>query len=458
MFNSLNINSTTNMKLCYTIPLIFATTIANYLNFCYQKKNMAIPTLDDIKDYNPWMNNKNFDVPKFKRNYYERIFKTVKRRKFIVAITGLRRIGKTVMLKQIGNQLDGDKYFFSFEEDRFANYDSLKFVINKFISWSNKPFIFLDEIGRVKNWAGLIKKYHDLGKARFIISGSSSLTITKGKESLAGRLIEYQLSTWEFDEYLKLRGYKVKMYNLNNIEKTYLEWNHKFEDEVRPFLIKGGFPELIDETDEKLIKKYISSTTIERIIFEDIPKIFNIKNSNLLDNIMTYICKNTGSIVRPFHLSDAFDVSKDTIKDYLYFLKYAYLVDFLTVEGGSLKGFRRSKKIYATSSSIAYSMMDYYDEPKLVENTIFNKLKTDFDKLWFYRDSQGHEVDFTGNITVESKWKSKITINDLKPLIYYLKKKKKKKAYVVGKYFDIIKKDKITIYVVPLPLFLLIKF
>lgn len=416
---------------------------------------MAIPTLDDIRDYNPWMNNEKFEVPKFKREKYNEIFDVVKKKKFIVAITGLRRIGKTVMLKQIGNELKGNKYFFSFEEDKFANYDALKSIIQQFISWSEKPFIFLDEIGRINGWAGLIKKYHDLGKARFVLSGSSSLDITKGKESLAGRLIEYTLPTWRFSEYLSLKGYTVEKYKLSNIEKAYLKWNHKFEDELKHFMIKGSFPELVDETDEKFIKRYIRSTTIDKIIFEDIPKIFNIKNPNLLDDLLSYICKNTGSIVHPSHLGDAFDVSKDTVKDYLYYLRYAYLIDFLPLEGSYLKSFRKAKKIYAVSSSLAYSIMDSYNEPQLIENVIFDKLKTEFNKLYFYRDPQGHEVDFITNIVVESKWKSKITKNDLKSLIYYMKKKQIRKAYVIGKSFDVIQYDEFIIYVIPLTLFLL---
>ncbi len=418
---------------------------------------MAIPTLDDIRDYNPWMNDERFDVPKFKRENYGEIINVVKKKKFIVAITGLRRIGKTVMLKQIGNELKGGRYFFSFEEDRFANYDALKNILRQFSNWSEKPFIFLDEIGRINGWAGLIKKYHDLGKAKFIVSGSSSLSITKGKESLAGRLMEYTLPTWRFTEYLKLKGNVVETYKLGDVEKAYVRWNHKFEDEIKSFLIKGSFPEIVDETDEKFIKKYVRSTTIDKIVFEDIPQIFKIKNTSLLDNLLSYVCKNTGNIIHPSHLGNAFDVSKDTVKEYLHYLKYSYLVDFLPLEGSSLKGFRKAKKVYAASPSIAYSMMDSYDEPRLVENAVFDKLKAKNDRWYFYRDSRGHEVDFTGNNIIESKWKTKITLNDLKSLRYYLKKRNAQKAYVIGKTFEVIEGDetKPTIYVIPLPLFLL---
>jgi len=421
---------------------------------------MAVPSLDDIKDYNPWMNGGKFEVPDFKRAQYTEIFGIVKKKKYIVSITGLRRIGKTIMLKQMGNELKGgqnERFFFSFEEDRYANYESLKSVVEQFLRWGEKPFIFLDEIGRIEGWAGLAKKYHDLGKAHFVFSGSASLDITKGKESLAGRLMDYLLPTWSYGEYLGLKGLAPESYATGDFEKEYLRWDHKYEDELLQYLAKGSFPELINEQDEKFIKKYIRTTTVDRIIYEDIPKTFPIKNPRLLDDILGYICSNTGSITHASNLGSSFGASKDTIKDYMHYLRNAYLIDFLPIEGSSLKSFRKSKKAYAASPSIAYAVMADYNEPQLVENIVFKKLRESGRKLNFFSDSHGHEVDFTGDYIVESKWKSKVEKNDLKSLYYYMGLKKAKTAFVVGKNFDIIREEDKTIYVVPLALFLLLK-
>jgi predicted AAA+ superfamily ATPase len=174
---------------------------------------MAIPTIEEINEYNPWLKGEKFEVPGFKRNCYEKIKEEVEKRKFIVGIVGLRRIGKTILMKQIGNEVEGEKFFFSFDEEAYQNAESLKFVISHFLKIAKtKPFIFLDEIGRIKGWAGVLKKYHDLGKATFVISSSSYLHITKGKESLAGRLKDFTLLPWSFDEYLKLKGEKSCSY------------------------------------------------------------------------------------------------------------------------------------------------------------------------------------------------------------------------------------------------------
>lgn len=239
---------------------------------------MPVPVLEDIKAYNPWIEGKEFKTPYFKRTIYSEVKKMLLKKKFIIALTGLRRVGKTTLMKQLGNELNGNKFFFSFEEDAFANYASLKQVIETFLEMSEKPTIFLDEIGRIKSWAGLLKKYHDLGKALFVVSGSAALQISKGKESLAGRLMEYKLIPWQFEEYLALKGIKVKKFDAKNIQKSYLQWNKTRDNEVIAFLKKGSFPELINSESDSDIKKYIRSSTIDKIIFEDIPSIFQIEN------------------------------------------------------------------------------------------------------------------------------------------------------------------------------------
>ena len=427
---------------------------------------MAVPSLEDIKSYNPWMDGEKFEVPSFKRDIYYEIKEVIGRRKYIVAITGIRRVGKSTLIKQIGNELEDDKFFFSFEEDRFANYDSLKKVVETFIEWGKNPIIFLDEIGRVKGWAGLLKKYHDLNKARFVISGSSSLHITKGKESLAGRLMEYKLPPWQFDEYLKLTGIKIDTQKItldeNIIEKAYLKWNKVGENKIIDFLKKGSFPELVDVEKDQEIRKYIKSTTIDKIVFEDIPAIFAVEEKDKLYDIMNYIGRESGSIVKPSHLGEALEISKDTVKKYVFYLYHAYLIEILPIEGSTIKSFRKPQKIYSSCSSISYALSETYNESMLVENSVCDKLINTFreigKKIYFYRDPQKHEIDFTGPIVVECKWKRDITSDDLHNLLFYMNKKKIDKAIVVAKEFDIKEKSGKKIFILPLSFFLLSNF
>jgi len=421
---------------------------------------MAV-TLDDVKDYNPALRGERFEVPEFKREIYYSIKSAISQKKFIVSLTGLRRVGKTTILKQIYNDLEGDKFFFSFEEDRFANYNSLKEVIELFIRLGNKPTIFLDELGRVNGWAGLLKKYHDLNLARFVVSGSSALQLTKGKESLAGRMMEYTISPWQFGEFLRLHNQSVESLHITsfeNIEKEYLRWNGKGEEMITDFLKKGSFPELADVDDESEIKKYVKSTTLEKIIFEDIPHTFAVEDKSRLYEIMNYIGRESGSIVKYSHIGELLEMSKDTVKKYILYLKFSYLVDLLAVEGSTIKSMRKSQKIYSLCAPISFALSDTYEESRLVENAVFDKLKNSFENIYYFRDTQKHEVDFVSDVVVESKWKKGITLSDISSLLYYMRKRKIKNAIVVGKEFDIIEKDDKKIFVLPLAFFLLCNF
>ncbi len=415
---------------------------------------MAVPNIDDIREYNPWIEGKKFEVPEFKRPIFQSVYDTADKRKFITAITGLRRVGKTVLLKQIGNEMQGERFFFSFEEDAFANYASLKSVVETFLKMGEKPAIFLDEIGRIKGWAGLLKKFHDLGKATFVVSGSSSIEINKGKESLAGRIMEFYLSPWSFSEFLNIKKVAIPKVDFGNLEKAYLKWKPQREF-LREYLQKGGFPELHDVGEQELIKKYIKSTTVDKIVFEDLPKTFPIEHVDKLYDLMRYIAREPGNLTIASHVGEALELSKDTVRKYLFYLKYAYLIDILPVEGSTLKSFKKPKKVYVSTPAISYGMFPEIEEPRLAETCVYQKLRELTENVFFYRDPQKHEVDFTGNFAVEVKWKEKILKEDLNNLAYYLEKKKKKTGFLVNK--SEFSKREINgkeIYLLPLDFFL----
>ena len=116
---------------------------------------------------------------------------------------------------------------------------------------SERIYILLDEIQKCKNWQNKLKIFYDLyPNLKFIISGSASVKINKkAKESLAGRMFDFVLEPLDLKEFLEWKNIKIKEKNLE-----------LFKDRVMPlfydYLRKGGFPEIIDEDDEKIKKLY----------------------------------------------------------------------------------------------------------------------------------------------------------------------------------------------------------
>src|SRR3989338_3424812 len=237
-----------------------------------------------LEEFNHWWINKKVDAElalPFKRDIYAEIERHLDKR-FIVALVGLRRVGKTTTLYQIIQSLIERKValanilFFSFDEAS-AKLDE---VLDTYREMHNKDFrkerayIFLDEVQKCDNWENKIKKYYDIyPKLKFIISGSESLFIRKKtKETLAGRIFEFMLGTFTFEEYLKLSGVKRDEF--------------KYETKVRPFFLRfaerGGFPETFSFERETDFKEYIRTLVVDRIIYKDIPKSFKIEDPEFL--------------------------------------------------------------------------------------------------------------------------------------------------------------------------------
>ena len=122
-----------------------------------------------------------------------------------------------------------------------------------------KPLLFLfDEIQKVSEWEEQLKRIYDENRNfKLIISGSESLFIRKGtRESLAGRMFEFQIKTLCFKEFLEFKNKKYDNFNL---------YKKEIFSEFRNFLFCSGFPEIINEN-EDFIRKYIKENVVERII------------------------------------------------------------------------------------------------------------------------------------------------------------------------------------------------
>ncbi len=420
-------------------------------------------SIEDIKLYNPQMAGGLFDVPDTKRKMYSEIVELVQKPQ-IISIVGLRRVGKTVLIKQILNHLiDRGKYvfYFSFDEERYAHVDALDKVIRFALNLHEKPVIALDEIGRIDGWAGVIKKYYDTKKTKFLLSGSASLEITKGKESLAGRIYDLYLPPLQYPEFLEFLGEKreVLEFKLHSPEKAFVDWTRS--DLLDDFIKKGGFPEMLWEKDDKIIRKYVVNNCIEKIIFEDLPKVFGINNEHALYSLWEVIVRNPGLLFVPSNMEDVVGISRNTIKDYVFYLQKAYLLKIIERQGSVYSRKRKADKVYPITSCIS-SLMGGDDAHigNIVEIAVFDKLYNGLNmEVEFFRDKNKREVDFIVNdIPIEVKFKNNITKQDCKNTKYYLEKKGKETGMMVTKNTaDIVEIGEKKIVLIPLDMFLQIE-
>ncbi len=385
-----------------------------------------------IQEYNPHLRGVSVEVPEFKRELYSEIYKWLEKKQAI-AIVGLRRTGKTTLMRQVIETLGSNAAFFSFDEEETQKKEVLLFVIDFFINNFKSGYIFLDEIHYVDDWEGVLKRYYDQRNVKFIISGSESLELSKSRATLTGRMITFKLEPLNFREYLNLRGKKVDaieigfddtaaiedLYTKHITEKEY------FEHEFLEYLYKGAFPELVNEDDDPVIRKYIKELVVKKIIYRDIPAIFEIRRRDLLFELFKYSCSNSSNLFEIKNLCNIFNANYETVSNYLFYLRSAFLIKISEVYSISpAKRARRNKKIYAVHPSIAFALLGF-GRNMLVEQILGQYVESIFAGEFFWRDKQKNEVDVVleneSLVPVEIKYQNHIVSGDLKGLLKFMK-------------------------------------
>lgn len=383
----------------------------------------------------------------------------------IISLIGLRRTGKTTLLKQIIDRLIESKktnrdhiVYYSFDEDQprldelFSEYEA-KLGIS-ILESKEKFYIFLDEIQKLNNWENQIKYYYDNYKnIKFFVSGSSSLFIKKAsRESLAGRIYEFILQPLSFSEFLMFKNKE------EFIEKKKL-FAEAIKKEFQSF-IKRQFIEIIDKN-EDLIKEYTKSI-LEKIVYQDIPKVFPIEHEDLLIRLLKIIAAHPGILSNYEGLSKELGISRITLSNYFYYLEESFLIRKLyNFSKNALSSEKKLKRFYLITTSFYEYLNDAVDVGRLIENLVISQTKAKF----FWRDPFKNEVDLILEqdkkiVPIEVKYQNTITKNDLKGLLKFCDKFRLSKAILLTK--DLQKSEKIRlngktlgIEYIPIHLFLL---
>ena len=387
-----------------------------------------------LEEFNHWWTSGKVDVElalPFKRDIYPEIEKHIDKR-FISALVGLRRVGKTTIMYQLIQKLIETKInktnilFFSFDEVSAK----LNEVLETYKEIQNKNFrgekiyIFLDEIQKCSGWENELKKYYDLyPKLKFIISGSESLFIRKKtKETLAGRIFEFTLTPFTFREYLKF----------NNVK----EEDFKYETKIKPFFNKfaekGGFPETFSFETDKDFKEYIRALVVDKIVYKDIPRMFKLEDPDFLRVLLESISTNPGMYIDYQSLSRQFEKDRRVIKDYINYLKESFLITLLgNYRKGSITTLRKKKRAYPADNALTYLYKPKIEEDffgRMVETLAVNKLKAS--SFW----KNGGEIDIIHHdIPIEVKYQEKINSEDFKTIREFMKKFNKKEGLMLTK-------------------------
>lgn len=391
---------------------------------------------------NPWWKTQSIKeelARPYKRKIFDKLLKLMNYRQIIV-LSGLRRIGKTTSLYQLieyllnSNIKSLNLLYFNFDKEVKDITEILSAYAEKtLIDWKNeKVFIFLDEIAKLDDWANKLKLIYDAyPKIKFIISSSSSANLEEEAiKNLGGRYFLINLKPLNFVEYLELKE-KTKL-----LENPQL-WEKEIKKEVKTYLIRS-FPEIINWDDELLIKDYLRTTIIDKIIKSDLPEKFKNVNKDLLLNLLEIVYNEPGIYLDYDSLSKKLHIAKKTLFEHFFYLEFSYLIRRIKNFRPNL--FTSSKKLqraYPYWGTLAYCYSA--NEDKILENIIVSLL----DARYYWRKS-GKEIDII-NLNgkkiypIEVKNKEELSENDLKNMKYFLDKYKIKEGAIVYKGEEAVK-------------------
>lgn len=317
-----------------------------------------------------------------RENYLKRIRSFYDDGSIIKVITGIRRCGKSTLLKSIIEELQEkgipEKDIISIELDKkefkkIVTPEQLEEEIDKRITDKDFKYLFIDEIENVKNFEPVINAYREEGYISVFITGSNSYLLSGELiTKLTGRYIEFEMMPLNFYEYIEMKKFLNKNINSN----IYIE----FED----FIKNGGFPGALyyDEFEDKIT--YISSV-VQQIFEKDIKTNNKIKDVALFEVIEKFIINNFGSVISVSSIyeylvkKEKLKVDRRTLKRYIDILEKAkiiYSCDLFDIKSKMvLKG---EKKYYLADFSIYYTLNtdNRISYGPMLENIVYNYLKS----------------------------------------------------------------------------------
>ena len=298
---------------------------------------------------------------------------------FVKILTGVRRCGKSTILKMIIKKLKEEKHV---DDKQILNYrfDSMEYEdmtikelyleLKSRIIQSKKTYLFLDEIQEIEGWEKVVNTLASDFDVDIYITGSNSRMMSSEISTyLTGRYITFQIYTLSFEEYLTFKKSYTTLKDL--------------KQELSQYVQLGGFPatHLQDYSQDEvytIVKDIYNST-----IFSDIVRRNQVKKIDQLERVVKYTFNNIGNTFSAKSISNYFKseqrkIDNETVYSYLEKLQKAYILHKCSrydLQGKDI--LKTQEKFYLADVSLRYSVLGYTVDSvaSSLENIVYLELK-----------------------------------------------------------------------------------
>ncbi len=359
--------------------------------------------LEVLREWNYW--DRDIEPGIFYRGWYvERMLDFLKTKE-VVVLKGVRRSGKSTLLKQLASELykkgvsREQVLIVNFEDPRFYPHLSIDLLesifetYRTFINPNKKCFVFLDEVHYIPIWEKWVRRYRDLypDDVKIVVTGSSSkLLDSEYATALTGRTLHIAVFPLSFREYAEFSGAKVGNGMLSLISKK-----REFVALLKNYVENGGFPEFFFIKQKRLLDSYLDD-----ILYKDIIERYSIRDAKTIRKIAFYLLANISREYSYNSLRKTFNVSLDMIRQYIGYLESSYLIFSVNIFSYSLKEQEiNPRKVYCIDTGLRNVVGFKFSEDhgRLYENLVFLglKMKNEYSSSEIYYWKNGkREVDF----------------------------------------------------------------
>ena len=334
-----------------------------------------------------------------KREIYLKKIRGLYDSELIKIIVGVRRSGKSVLLKQIIDELlekgiqDDHIIYINFEDYDYIDYtDPKKFnqFIKEQIKDNDKYYLLFDEIQNVRDFEKVINSFRATLNVSIFVTGSNSKVLSSDLSTyLAGRYVSIKMMPFTFREYLLLQEQNGIKSNLDEAFLEYVEW--------------GGMPQIYNALNLEERKMYLTDL-YNTVILKDIVERNSIKNINLLNRIIQFIMENIGGIISAKSITDFLKheriyTSVDTVINYIDYVNSSMIINKVNRYDIRGKSVMTLLEKYFLADLGILQLKNSTVEKKVggrLENIVYNELIARGYEVYIGKTKNG-EIDFVVN-------------------------------------------------------------
>lgn len=332
-----------------------------------------------IKNVIADQNAKNKQKDLIERDIFKRAFE-MKKQPFIKIITGMRRCGKSTLVKQIREKSPG--YYINFDDDRLASFSAEDFqtLLEAFIEMLGESDVFyFDEIQNVEGWELFARRLHDEGKQVYITGSNATMLSRELGAKLTGRHVQIELFPFSFVEYLRF----IKAdYDVSNLHETATKG--KLRKYFKNYIENGGVPDYVRYGSEEYLK-----TLFDNILYRDVIARYNLTSDRQIKELTLFAAQNISNLVSYNSLRQMIGVKNaTTVKNYFDYLENSYLLSLVPKFEYSVKRqVFAPKKCYFIDTGMAKRLRFSFsaDEGRALENAAYLHLKRKGGEIYYYK-------------------------------------------------------------------------